>query len=160
MKRRTHLLISICVALGILRAGTALGAGFCNITSAGVSFGSYDVFASTENDQTGTVSIACGGNITTAATLTVSLDKGANSSGLPNRNMKLASGSDLLSYNLYFDAARTQVWGDGTGGTVIWSTVGGHNPTPTHTVFGKIPASQTSVSVGSYSDTVTMTLNF
>ena len=88
------------------------------------------------------------------------MDKGANSSALPNRNMKLASGSDLLSYNLYFDAARTQVWGDGTGGTVIWSTAGGHNPSPSHTVFGKIPANQTSVSVGSYSDTVTMTLNF
>src|SRR6266487_1298814 len=49
---------------------------------------------------------------------------------------KMVNAGTLLNYNLYTDAARTTVWGDGTGGTVTVS--GSSNGSTTHTVYGRI----------------------
>ncbi len=65
-----------------------------------------------------------------------------------------------LNYNLYLDAARTTIWGDGTGGTQVYSNANPPNNTNvTVTIYGRIPASQ-DVSAGSYTNTVTATINF
>jgi spore coat protein U-like protein len=154
----------ICTGMILVLAGStrmAGAAGFCNVSSAGVAFSGYNVFGATPDDQQGTVTIMCGGNIT-PTNFTVMLDKGAHSNGLPNRSMKNGSNSDTLSYNLYFDASRTTVWGDGTSGTTDWVITGNSikNPTFNQSIYGRITAGQTNASVGSYTDTVTMTLNY
>lgn len=153
------LAIGIIVTLGtdarlVFAAG---GNPTCTLSSSGVAFGSYDVFAATDNVATGTVTLTCGGTATPASP-GVKLDKGAHSAALPNRNM--SDGTDTLSYNLYLDAAHTQIWGDGTSGTTTWTTVTMKNFVGSTTVYGKITAAQTSAGVGSYSDSVTMTVDF
>ena len=65
-----------------------------------------------------------------------------------------------MVYNLFLNAAFTQIWGDGTGGT---STYFLHNPPNKKdvpvTVFSRIPAGQ-DVAVGGYGDTVVVTLEY
>jgi spore coat protein U-like protein len=69
-------------------------------------------------------------------------------------------GVEALTYNLYLDAARTIVWGDGSGGSQMYLS---NNPPKSAdvqlTVYGKIDSFQ-DVSAGSYADTVTVTVNF
>jgi spore coat protein U-like protein len=80
----------------------------------------------------------------------------------------LSSGGAMLSYNLYTDAGRTLVWGDGIGATQtvtgnlsgVLLALGACPPTPIqHPVYGRIPGSQ-NVPAGSYSDTITVTVTF
>jgi len=71
----------------------------------------------------------------------------------------MVSGSEPLFYNLYRD--RQVIWGDGTGGTQAYliKNPQGNNQDISVPIFGRIPPSQ-NVGVGSYSDTITVTLNF
>lgn len=153
MSART-LLAGCGLALGSLFviAHPALGAG-CTISTTGVSFGAYNVFATSPLDSTGSVTYRCTGN----ASITVTLGKGGAATYNPRRMLK---GSEALNYNLYLDASRTTIWGDGTGGTQTYSNPSVPNNTNiTVTIYGRIPASQ-DVSAGSYSNTITATINF
>ena len=71
----------------------------------------------------------------------------------------MTSGSNLLSYNLYTDSARTSVWGDGTGST---NTIGGTGTGGSQavTVYGRVSLGQTGVPAGSYADTVAVTITY
>ncbi len=151
MRSRKYFAIVVLVCLAVATGKRVAFASGCTVSSAGVSFGTYNVFATSNTTMTGTVTLAACGNNTP---ISVTLDKGIHSSGLPNRGM--SNGTDSLSYNLYFDAAHTQVWGDGTNGTIAWSSPPKNS---SHTVYGNIPAGS-DVGVGAYSDTVTMTVNF
>jgi spore coat protein U-like protein len=72
----------------------------------------------------------------------------------------MVSGGNELVYNLYTSAARTTVWGDGSGATSTVSGVGaGLLTASTHTVYGRIGVNQ-DANPGSYSSTVTVTLTF
>ena len=87
----------------------------------------------------------------------VSLSKGASSTFSPRTMMM---GSEVLSYNLYRDAARTSIWGDGTAGTSTYTNANPPNNTAINiTVYGRVPAGQ-DVSAGAYSDTVSAVINF
>ena len=70
----------------------------------------------------------------------------------------LSMGNERLLYNLYLDAARTIVWGDGTGGSQAGPGVTTHGAggTTTAYVFGRIKAGQ-DVAVGVYADTIRVT---
>lgn len=67
---------------------------------------------------------------------------------------------DRLRYNLYLDSSRTTVWGDGTGGTRVYSDrAQPNNHTVTVPVFGRIYGAQ-DVGAGSYADSLIVTLDF
>ncbi|HJX10467.1 MAG TPA: spore coat U domain-containing protein [Candidatus Binatia bacterium] len=130
---------------------TAMAA--CTISTTPVSFGTYNVFSSTPLDSTGSVTFNCDNR----ANITITLNKGGATTFNPRRMLK---GSEALNYNLYRDAAGTSIWGDGTGGTQVYSDPRTpRNQNVTVTVFGRIPATQ-DVSVGTYTNTVTATINF
>lgn len=128
----------------------------CTISATAVSYGTYDVFAASPDDSVGTVTYRCGN-----ADHNISITLSAGGSGSYGaRQLRPASGSDRLNYNLYMDAARSSVWGDGTGGTTYYFI--GNPPNNTNvnlSVYGRIPAGQ-DVSIGSYTDTVIVTINF
>ena len=136
----------------LLTALPALGIN-CTIHTTGVSFGTYNVFATSPLDSTGSVTYRCNGNVN----ITVTLNKGGATTFNPRRMLK---GSEALTYNLYLDASRTTIWGDGTGGTQVYSNPSTpNNQDVTVTIYSRIPASQ-DVSAGSYSDSITATINF
>lgn len=124
--------------------------GACTVSVTGVAFGNYSVFDVGHLESTGTVTVNC------ATPYTLALSASLNNGGFAPR--RLDSVDDSLNYYLYTDPTRTTIWGDGAGGT---STVGGSGSgTPTdHTIYGRILAEQ-NVRVGSYSDTVTVTLEW
>jgi spore coat protein U-like protein len=73
----------------------------------------------------------------------------------------MTNGANRLSYNLYTDSAFTQVWGDGTGGTMFKSGQIVLGPPPSVdilvSVFAKLPA-QSLPAGGGYSDSIVATL--
>jgi len=143
----------ICLVFLVLLWPDRADAANCSISTTSVSFGSYDVFNSTPTDTTGTVSITCTGN----ANVTITLSKGASSTFNPRT---LNGGADTLNYNLYRDAARTTIWGDGTGSTATYTQVGvPNNTTQNLTIYARIPAAQ-DVRAGTYTDSVTVTVDF
>ena len=135
-------------------AARASAAPNCTISTTSASFGPYDVFSGTATDTTGSVTYQCTGS---AILIAITLSKGSSTTFSPRT---LTSGSDTLNYNLYRDAARTTIWGDGTGGTQVYFNLfppNGQNIVVT--VFGRITAGQ-DVPAGSYADTVTAIINF
>jgi len=148
-----RLLILLALVVGTLYASDA-HAQACTISATSVNFGSYNVFNGSPTDSTGTVTYRCNGS---AHNITVGLTQGASAS-FNQRQMQ--KGSESLTYNLFVDASRTNIWGDGTSGTSVYSISNPPNNTNVNlTVYGRVTAGQ-DVSAGSFSDTVTAVINF
>lgn len=150
--RSTRLLAGAVFLIPFL-AGNALA--LCNVSATGLSFGSYDDFSPVPLDTTGTVTVGC--DEAPPPDVTISIGPSGNGSFNP-RAMRHAFLTDLLLYNIFPDASRGAVWGDGTAGTstVFLKNVTKNTPRTT-TIYGRIPAGQ-SVSLGPYSDTLTVTI--
>ena len=71
----------------------------------------YNVFTTTPEDSTGTITYRCN---SAAANISIALSDGSSSTSSPRTMRK---GTEVLNYDLYQNAARTNIWGDGTGGT-------------------------------------------
>ncbi len=142
---------SLVVGAVLLTALPALAA--CTISTTGVSFGTYNMFATSPLDSTGSVTYQCTGN----SSVSVTLNRGGAASFNPRR---MLNGSQALNYNLYLDASRATIWGDGTGGTQRYSNTSvPRNQNVTVTIYGRVPASQ-DVSAGAYSNSITASINF
>jgi spore coat protein U-like protein len=126
----------------------------CTVGTTSLQFGIYDVFASSPNDSTATIVLSCQGN---ARDVRIAISRGTAPTFGSRRMWK---GSERLFFNVFRDAARTAVWGDGTGGSQveIVDQVRNNDPYPV-TVYGRVPAGQ-DVSAGSYTDSVTVTIDF
>ena len=128
----------------------------CSLSSSSMSFGSYDVFSSNHLDSIGQLVFRCAPNDKNVA---ISLSRGGSSSFNPRR---LVNVSSFINYNLYLDAARSVVWGDGSSGTQTFFI---SNPKPNNAdiavpVYGRISAGQSAAAFGNYSDTSTAIINY
>ena len=154
MTRRRLLTVSallfVLIVCAPARVEAQLGLG-CTIGATPVAFGSYDVLASSPVDSTGTVTYEC----VVGIQIVVTLSRGSSSTFTPRT---MTSGAETLAYNVYLDAARTAIWGDGTGGTSTYSATTILLPV-TVTVYGRVPASQ-NVAAGGYADTIVATIIF
>ena len=149
--------LTILLCTLFLIAGTA--GAVCTMSVTNVSFGAYDVFGTAPVDSdSGRVNVSCAAGINRA---TVTISTSATSGSFNPRQMKRTTGADLLSYNIYTTAARTAIWGDGTGGTsIVQASRPPGKPQPWATslgIYGRIAAGQ-NVSEGSYSDNLTVTV--
>lgn len=142
------------VAGFFLIAQAALAAPSCTFTGVtNVSFGAYNVYAALPNNNgVGSLTINC--NNQGSATKNVTLSTGQSNS---YASRIMSSGVNHLNYNLYTNSARTTVWGDGTGGSNIMTV--SRNGSTTLSIYGTIPAGQ-DASVGSYTDSITITVTF
>jgi spore coat protein U-like protein len=72
----------------------------------------------------------------------------------------MVKGTDQLFYNLYRDAGRTVIWGNGGAGTQAYIVQNPPNNQDINVpIFGRIPALQ-NAGEGVYSDTITVTMTF
>ncbi len=153
--RLTGLLTTLVVASVTLLLGATAAEAECSISTTAVNFGSYNVFTPTADDGTGQVTYRCTGS--RPPIITIQLDKGGSSSFNPRQ---MRQGGEALDYNLYLDSTRSTIWGDGTGGTQVYSQAQPQlGQSINVSVFGRIPAGQ-DVSAGTYSATVTATIFF
>ena len=141
------------IALLVMMVGAPKAEAACTVTATAVAFGSYDVFAAGPTDSTGTIIYRC-----SASDHDIRIAISAGTSGTyTNRTLKRSM--DNLLYNLYYNGF-TQVWGDGSGGTTTYYIKNPpNNQDVTLVVFGRITAGQ-DVGVGSYTDTVVVTLEY
>ncbi len=143
----------LAAALALLGASSVRAA--CTITvTAGVAFGTYNVFSSTPVDSTGQLSYRCTRGTRPAVTIT--LTTGKSSTFIPRT---LLFGAQALSYNLYLDTARTIVWGDGSAGTQVYTGTYPGSGAVAVSIYGRIFNGQ-DAAVGSYADTITVAINF
>ena len=144
----------LAVLLCLFFAGKAGAA--CSVSATGVNFGAYDVFVTAPLDSTGTVTVTCTQN--QPIDITIAIGPSGTSNSFVPRQMRSASSPDRLNYNLFVNAGRSTVWGDGAAGTstVLLNNVSRNRPRVT-TIYGRIPAGQ-DVSVGSYFDSLTVTI--
>ena len=148
---------SAAVGLGV----SASVASKCLVSATStVALGSYDPVQTNSStgsdlDGQGSVTIRC----TPGDGVSIALDQGANFSS-SNRRMAGAS-SSFLNYELYQEAARTNVWGNGTTiGTVLAISASTNNAPRVFNVYGRVPKGQDPGATGSYNDTVQATVNF
>jgi spore coat protein U-like protein len=137
---------ALALALGTPLARSA----GCTVSTSGLNFGTYDVFSSLNDDITATINVNCPAD--TAYSIWLSSGSGSFSS------RALTNGPQLLFYNLYLDPTHLTIWGDGSAGTATFSGTGTGSNVATP-VYGRIPAGQNAW-VGSYTDVVTITVNF
>lgn len=126
----------------------------CTINTAAISFPAYDPVvanATAALDGEGRVTVAC----TKGVVPTIALGSGANASGGTRR---LASGADLLTYEIYQNSGHTTVWG-GSGGAVLTPVAAPSRTPRDFAVYGRIAGSQ-DVPAGTYNDTIVATVNF
>lgn len=67
-----------------------------------------------------------------------------------------------MSYNLYTSAARSVIWGNGTGGTQLVSdnvTLFSGSLIRNYTTYGRIPVGQDRAA-GSYADSIIVTVEY
>lgn len=152
----------MATALAVVAGSSGAQSYTCSISATASAFGVYDPKSITSNDTTGTITVMCSPDVVSLPiTYTVALSSGLVGTFAQRR---MSSGANTLGYQLYSNAARTTVWGDGTAGTSFVGggfTIGLLNPvSATHTVYGRIPALQGSTRAGSYSDLVTVTLSY
>lgn len=161
--RRARIALAALLCAG---PGLAWG-GDCSIGTQPINFGTYDpieLFAPI--DSFGAVTVSCGPTTIFEALFGVAVQVrlGTGSAGTYAARTLRKPPASVLQYNLYTDATRTIVWGDGTGGTATTSgTVGGFfsgAPNPrTFTVYARLPPGQ-DPDAGAHSDTIMVEVRF
>lgn len=135
----------------------------CSGSNATLSLGNYLSYSATPVDSSGLLAVTCtrsGGPPNTS--VTVGLGPSFNSGSIANRMARLATGTDVLGYNLYRDANRLSVWGDTPGVDTVTRTISLANKTTdtiTFTIFTRIPPLQ-DLREGVYSDQLLVTVDF
>lgn len=153
-------LVILIAGLLAVPAFDAEAARTCRLRIRAVAFGVYPPATPSPLDSAGRVRVICRGrpNQGQASFYVLRIDGG--SSGNPASRNMLAGGSPLF-YNLFKDAARTDIWGDGTAGTtpVIQNLPSSGRFTMNHPVYGRASASQ-DPAPGTYGDIPMVTIEF
>lgn len=126
----------------------------CTIDVTDLGFGTVsDLTATHDGATTGTVT--CTG----LSPVSISFDAGTGgASTFATRQME-EPGTETIDYNLYRDAARTEILGDGSGGTLTidFTSTGGAD---VFDVFGQTVAGQNPKTPETYTSTITATVTF
>ncbi|MDP2282530.1 MAG: spore coat U domain-containing protein [Pseudohongiella sp.] len=149
MKSKIAFLIMALTFSGSVAAKT------CTLTGASIAFGAYDSTVNSNVDAIGMVSLTCDGRF--RAVLSMDVGNGPGAAYSSGRVMTGSSGG-VMKYNLYANASRTQVLGDGTGGsfTLGIDSVNSY----TQPIWGRIQAGQYAVYAGVYSDLLVVTVTY
>jgi spore coat protein U-like protein len=154
------------ILCGSIFCSTGWAAVSCSVSvPTPVAFSPYDVYNPTSVDAAGVAQVTCTrlSPPSQSVNYSLALSRGLSATYLPSRQM--ASGANRISYNLNIDTARLQIWGDGTGGSNIVSGTTARltrrmpSASVAHNIYGRIPSGQ-DVGVGTYSDTITLTVTY
>lgn len=143
---------------------SALAAYVCTVSVTSLAFGNVDVLPGTAIASTATLSLSCtGAPAPNTLRMCVNIN-GGTAFDTTSRFMN-GSGSNQLRYQLYKDAAHTTPWGSWTaniyGGGLQWDvSKSGSTVNASTTVYGLIVASQSTVAPGSYTSTLSVSLNY
>jgi spore coat protein U-like protein len=114
-----------------------------------VDFGTVGFLDSAVNGV-GEIEVTC----TNTTPYTVGLTRQAGA--LPLGSWEMVNGAETVTYGLYTDVNRTDLWGAAPSDHVSGT---GHGNTQTLDVYGRVPA-QTTPPTGTYTDTVVVTVTY
>lgn len=123
----------------------------CTLDVAPLSFGSMESLAQAVDAQT-----AITANCTNAISYTITLGPGNGSGVTDPAARKMTKGSDTITYGIYRNSSRTDVWGDGASTDYEGTGNGSAQSIP---VYGRIPVQETPPA-GTYNDTVVVTITY
>lgn len=103
-------------------------------------------------DSTSTITVSCSPDLD----YTIDLDFGLHPQGT-NRRVYNADANAFMTYEIYKDPPRSQVWGRGNTRNLAGNS--GITGTTVYPVYGRLQA-RANASAGGYTDLVTVTLNF
>lgn len=161
---RRSLLWSLPATLACaLAGGPAVAAGeSCSVTATSLAFGNFAPLSGTVLDATATITVTCTcPALCLGINYTVAVGTGGSGIFSPRR---MSAGTPTLAYNGYTTAARTTVWGNGTGSTAIQTrcrlagAIGSSWVEPI-TFYGRIPVNSAAIP-GSYMDTLNVTVTY
>lgn len=133
---------------------TATVVASCTVSATDLGFGNYDPLSGSHTTATSTVTVRC----SLEAPFDIGLDAGTGSGAtITVRRMTLAADTETLDYGLFSNATHTTNWGDTVGVDTVSGT--GTGLDATFSVYGRLPAGQNQP-VGSYSDTITVTVTY
>lgn len=132
---------------------TALSLAACVLVPTPMAFGTLSQLDGNPNDSSALVTVTC----TPGTDFAVGMNNGLYPSASVRRMKALLAGN-YLEYRLYSDAARSVPWGN-TVGTDTVDRTAGLLPSIL-TVYGRVPGSAPVAPLGSYADTVTVTVTF
>jgi spore coat protein U-like protein len=131
-------------------AAVAQAAATCTVAPPLLTFGAYDPISGADLRTQGTFAVSCShGN----PQIRLSIGPGQSGS-IAQRELRRAGGTTALLYNLYRDAALSALWGEGAAGLSFRAK----DRPPV--VYGRIPALQTGIDAGSYTDTLVVTIEY
>ena len=156
MIRRIYVYMIFSIAILVL-CNAADTSAACNVSTNPIIFGNYDIFSPAPLDTSGAIIIQCDDKA--AVKVDIAIGPSPGSGNFDPRTMLQTSGADSLSYNLYRDTNRSEIWGNGSGNTFIYRRNVNRKKPRVVTVYGRIPPLQ-NVSAGSYTDTLTVTINW
>lgn len=158
MKRAIAALLSALLLW--LVAAAAAQAQSCTFSATDVAFGTVDVLGGSATDSSGIIHADCSTflGLLSSITITISVGEGLGGASSSARQMVSGTTATALNYQLYRDAARSQVLGSdywSYGGAPITlsdasllsllTTTGVDIP-----IYGRVPGAQTGVAPGSY----------
>jgi spore coat protein U-like protein len=147
--------LAACALLGASATASAQNMR-CSVANAvGPSFGGYDTLSTVPTDSAGFVSFRCE-RVGPADVIVIELSRGSGNTFSPRR---MSRRDGRLEYNLYLDAARTLIWGDGSRGTSRFQIRPVEGRTESVPIYGRIPPRQTVVP-GTYSDHIVLTIHY
>lgn len=131
-------------------AVTATVQATCIVSASAMGFGSY--VPSSASTSSSTINVTC----TNTTPYNVGLNAGTTTGSSVTNRLMAGTGGATLSYQLTQDGAHATNWGNSTGS---WVGGTGNGSSQTLTVYGQVAAGQY-VAPGSYSDTITATVNY
>ena len=133
----------------------ASGEGLCSIETRPLSFGYYDPAANANLDAVAQVIYTCNQR---SNKIRIEMTTGSANQFSP-RSM-IGNGNDRLDYNIYLDATRQTIWGQGLYGTDVYFENNPPNGTPVIVLaYGRIRARQ-NPPPGQYADALTVRILF
>ncbi|GGC59478.1 Csu type fimbrial protein [Undibacterium terreum] len=167
--RKITLALAIFSTCQILNAATVTAtmtntvtiSNSCTVSTTGFTT-TYDPVSanvSANQDVTATVTTSC----TLLAPAIITLGQGAHAAGgstdiTPLRRLSSGGGSPVfLNYSLYQDSGRTTTWGNTalTGVSIV-----GTGATANNTVYARIPSGQSPGAIGTFTDSVVVTVTY
>jgi len=161
--RRVGILLALGLLLAVSPAARAAVTVNCTVSAGGIAFGIYNPLSGIGDASTGSLLVTCTGTGTGSTLVTVDLSLSTGISGNYGTRTML-SGANVLDYNIYWNAAHTQIMGNGTGGSFSgqagpFTVTAGGNVQVTGTMYGYVPPSQ-DVAPGGYTDVITVTVTY
>lgn len=124
----------------------------CSVVTRPMTFVVSNLTVNAAVDTTTTLTIKCTPN----TNFTVDIDKGLYPNGI-NRRMYSPAANAYVTYDVYRDVPRTNVWGTGQLKNVTGNS--GTGAPVTLTLFGRIPASG-KIKAGDYADRLVVTVTY